>query len=278
MVVCFASSVFDHLYRKSGCTAADVAALRKAVYSRTLSIPLGMHNLEEILLGRRRTPQALAAQIRLVLSLSSSRVLIKPCERLLADDVRSFAATGQASSPFLRGEIQNAVSTGIGELLESDGEELGEDFVGALKEARCQKELLLAETRRLAESGELAASPFDEASFDEYLSRNAPAILQALAARAGVDEECKRRGIDALLGVKSVRMWAGGLTALAYERNVEAQPWREDDFGELMHAVAGAAAGEMFVCGDARGVAPFSRAAVHDLQVMDLQGFLSRAA
>jgi len=67
MVVYFATSVFDHLYRKIGCTAADIAELRKSVYSRSIHIPLGIHNLEEIL-TRKRTPQALAAQVRLLLS------------------------------------------------------------------------------------------------------------------------------------------------------------------------------------------------------------------
>ncbi len=277
MVACFATTVFDHLYRKSGCTAADVAALRKAVYGRSVSIPLGLHNLEEILLGRRSAPQALAAQIRLVLSLSSSRMLVKSCEQILVDDVRSFAATGHASSPFLRGETQNAVSAGIAELLESDGEELGEDFVSVLEKARRQKESLLAEARRLAQRGELAEPSSAEAGFDQHLRRNAPAVAEALAERAGVVDDCRRRGIESLLAVRSVRMWAGGLTTLAYAQNVEGQSWRADYLAELIHAAVGAAAAEVFVSGEPQLAAPFSRARPEGLRITDLRGFLASA-
>ena len=65
MLAYLASSAFGHLYRKIDCTAADIGGLRKAVYSRTVSIPLGLHNLEEIVLARQASPQATAARLRL---------------------------------------------------------------------------------------------------------------------------------------------------------------------------------------------------------------------
>jgi hypothetical protein len=109
MVAYLATSAFGHLYRKIDCTAADIGALRKAIYSRTVSIPLGLHNLEEIILARPVSPQALAAQLRLVLSISNWRALLKPCGQLLIDDLRVFASGEEPASPFLRGTMQNAV-------------------------------------------------------------------------------------------------------------------------------------------------------------------------
>jgi hypothetical protein len=117
MLAYLASSAFGHLYRKIDCTAADIGGLRKAVYSRTVSIPLGLHNLEEIVLARQASPQATAARLRLLLSISNWRVLLKPCGQLLADDLRAFAANAAPSGPFLRGAMQNAVTTGISEFL-----------------------------------------------------------------------------------------------------------------------------------------------------------------
>jgi hypothetical protein len=118
MVAYLASSAFGHLYRKLDCAAADIGALRKAIYSRTVSIPLGLHNLEEIVLARQASPQAMAAQLRLLLSISNWRVLLKPCGQLLGDDLRAFAASSDPARPSLHGAMQNAVTTGISELLE----------------------------------------------------------------------------------------------------------------------------------------------------------------
>ena len=123
MVAYLATSAFGYLYRNIDCTAADIAALRKAIYSRTVSIPLGLHNLEQIVLARGASPQAMAAQVRLLLSISNWRVLLKPCGQLLDDDLRAFVAGAPSPGAFLRGEMQNAVTTGISELLESDGED-----------------------------------------------------------------------------------------------------------------------------------------------------------
>src|SRR5579863_8810605 len=144
MIAYLATSAFDHLYRKIDCTATDVGALRKAIYGRKLSIPLGLHNLEEIVLAPAASPKAMAAKVRLLLSIGNWRVLLKPCGRLLADDLRALAADAEPPGAFLRGAMQNAVTTGISELLESDGEELNEDFTEALEEARRERETFAA--------------------------------------------------------------------------------------------------------------------------------------
>src|ERR1700758_4547042 len=144
MVAYLASSAFGHLYRKIDCTAADLGALRKAIYSRTVSIPLGLHTLEEIVLAPQASPQAMAAQIRLLLSISNWRVQVKPCGQLLGDDLRAFATGTAPARPFLHGEMQNAVTTGISELLESDGEDLNDDFAQALDEVRREREAFIA--------------------------------------------------------------------------------------------------------------------------------------
>ena len=132
MIAYFDTQTFDHIYRKIGCTSADIANLRKAIYGHRLSIRLSIHTLEEILLGRKVSPQAFAAQIKLTLSLANSRTLVKPCAQLLLDDIRAYAVRGEADRPFLRGDIQNAVADGIAALIESDGEELEDDFLAVL--------------------------------------------------------------------------------------------------------------------------------------------------
>ena len=255
MVAYLATSAFGHLYRKIDCTAADIGALRKAIYSRTISIPLGMHNLEEIVLARPASPQAMAAQLRLLLSISNWRVLLKPCGQLLGDDLRAFAAGAEPARPFLRGAMQNAVTTGISELLESDGEELNEDFAQALDEVRREREAFVAGLSEfLAECGTRFTPPPNIGAFEEYFERNAPDAAAALAERAGVGAECRRRGAEALLALKSVRMWVGAALSLACAQSLEGRPSRAEEANEVMHAVTGAAAADTFVTADARAL------------------------
>ncbi len=276
MIAYLATSAFGHLYRKINCTAADIGALRKAIYSRTVSIPLGLHNLEEIVLDRRASPQALAAQLRLLLSISSWRVLLKPCGQLLTDDLRAFAAGAEPTRPFLRGPMQNAVTTGISELLESDGEELNEDFAQALDEVRREREAFVTGLSEfLSECGTRFTLPPDTGGFEEYFERNAPDAVAALAERAGVGPECRRRGADTLLALKSARMWVGAALSLACAQSVEGRAPRAEEMNEVMHAVTGAAAAETFVTTDARALPWLGRVAIDGLRTTDLKGFLT---
>ena len=278
MVAYLATSAFGHLYRKIDCTAADIGALRKAIYSRTVSIPLGLHNLEEIVLDRRASPQALAAQLRLLLSISNWRVLLKPCGQLLADDLRAFAAGAEPARPFLRGAMQNAVTTGISELLESDGEELNEDFAQALDEVKRERETFIAGLSEfLAECGRRFKPPPKTGAFKEYFERNAPDAAAALAERAGVSAECGRRGAEALLALKSARMWVGAVLSLACAQGVEGRPSRAEEMNEVMHAVTGAAAAETFVTTDARALPWLGRVTIDGLRMTDLKTFLREA-
>jgi hypothetical protein len=275
MVAYLATSAFGHLYRKIDCTAADIGALRKAIYSRTVSIPLGLHNLEEIVLDRRSSPQALAAQLRMLLSISSWRVLLKPCGQLLADDLRAFAAAAEPARPFLRGAKQNAVTTGISELLESDGEDLNEDFAQALDEARRERKAFVAGLSEfLAECSTRFTPPSNTGAFEEYFERHAPEAAAVLAERTGVSAECGRRGAEALLALKSARMWVGAALSLACAQSVERRPSRAEEMNEVIHAVTGAAAAQTFVSTDAHALPWFSRVAIDGLRTADLKGFL----
>jgi hypothetical protein len=279
MIAYLATSAFGHLYRKIDCTAGDIGALRKAIYSRTVSIPLGIHNLEEIVMARRASRQAMTAQIRLLLSISNWRVLLKPCGQLLADELRAFAAGEEPARPFLRGAMQNAVTTGISELLESDGEELNDDFAEALDEARRERETFVAGLEEyLAECGARLAPSANARGFEEFFERNAADAAAALAERAGVGAQCAQRGVEALLALKSARMWVGAALSLACAQGPKARPPRAETANEVLHAVTGAAAADTFVSADAHALALLGRVAIGGLRTTDLKGFLMETA
>jgi hypothetical protein len=206
MVAYFDTQAFDYIYKKIGCTSADIANLRKAIYSRQLSIRLSVHTLEEILLGRKASPQAFAAQIKLTLSLASSRTLVKGCAQLVLDDIRAYAARGEPERPFLAGDLQNVVAEGISTLIESDGEELEDDFLAVLDQARQEKRrffAMLEDTRQVVET--ITRPPGGWATFEQHFDAAALPMVERLAEQAGVTDRCRARGLNGLLEMKSVR-------------------------------------------------------------------------
>jgi len=239
------TNAFDHIYKKIGCTGTDIANLRKAIYGRQLSIRLSVHTLEEILLGRKVSPQALAAQIKLTLSLASSRTLVKSCDQLLLDDIRAYAAGGEADRPFLRGDMQNAVADGIAALIESDGEELEDDFVAVLDQSRQEKQHFFAALEQARQEAEAISSPPSGwTGFEQYFDAAALPALETLVERAGVANPCRARGLDGLLKIKSVWVSLGAVLALSYAQMTN--NWVANSI-MLHHGVSAAAVAETFV-------------------------------
>jgi len=278
MIACLSSSAFGRLYRKIDCTAADISGLRKSIYGRRVSIPLGLHNLEEIVLAQPASPQAIAARIRMLLSISSPRVLLKGCGQMISDDLRAFASGGEPPGPFARGAIQNAVNTGISELLESDGEELNEDFTAALHEIRREREAFAAGlTEFIVDCAARIPAACAAAGFEEYCRANAYAAFGKLTARAGIGAGLPRGAEDLTVAPRSVRMWTGTALSLAWAQALERGEPREEDLNEAMHAVSGAgASADLFVTAGDREARWISRIPVDGFQVLSLKDFLAR--
>jgi hypothetical protein len=277
MAVYLDTTAFDHLYRKIGCTSADIANLRKKIYGREFSIPLSIHTLEEILLDRKARPELLVARIKLTLSIGNLRRMVKPCNQLIADDLRANAATGEASHPFIGTDLQNIITTGISELIESDGEDLDEDLIDALADSRRQKEKFLAGIKAKQEDGQrAAASVADKISFSEYFDMAAPPLALEFAEDANVADECMQRGIEGLLQLRSIRMSVGATLSLIYGRVSEKGSPVIRDSGDLIHAACAAAVAETFVTDDAELRRIIGRVPLEKFELTDLPDFLAR--
>jgi hypothetical protein len=279
MIAYLDTNVFDSLYKRIGCTSANIADLRKAIYGRGLSMPIGVQVLEEILLNRRASPQELVARVKLTLSLASIRRMVKPCDQLIADDIRSYAASGRAERPLVGVELQNAITQGIAELIESDGEEFSEEIAEALEETRRRKRrflqgMMISQQQLTALVETLPAG----LSFDDCFELTAAPIAASYAQRAGVLEVCRERGIEGLLEIKSLRAAVGislsFIYALTYERTVLTTL----DAADFLHAPSAAASAEIFVTNDPRVRAVVERVALDDLRVMSLTEFLTECS
>jgi hypothetical protein len=276
MIAYLDTNAFDHLYKRIGCTSADIAELRKAIYGRGLSMPIGIHVLEEILLNRRSSPQELAARVKLTLSLASIRRMVKPCDQLIADDIRSYAAAGQADRPLVGVQIQNAITQGIAELIESDGEDFSEEIAEALEDTRQRKERFLQGMRVAQQQlAALVETLPARINFADYFQRAAGATAERFAHRAGVLDACRERGIPGLLKLRSVRAAVGIALSFAYGQTFEGWADASGDSINLLHVPSAAATAEIFVTNDSRLRAAIERVALDDLRVMNLAEFLA---
>ncbi len=272
------SNVFDHLYKKIGCTSTDIANLRRKIYGRELSLLLSIHTLEEILLDRRARPELMVAKTKLTLSLGNFRRMVKPCDQLLTDDIRSHAATGAAARPFIDTDLQNVMTDGIAELVESDGEELDEEMIAALADAKRRKESFRAEMRAQLECIRELAEPAGGVSFDQYFEAGSERFIKKVAERQGVLDECQRHGIDELLHIRTVRMMVGASLSFFYAWTFERQSPKLGDSIDLLHAVSAAAVAETFVTDDAQLRRLLERVPLDNFKVIDLPAFLREIA
>lgn len=275
MIAYLDSNAFDHLYKRIGCTSAHIAQLRKAIYGHGLSMPIGIHVLEEILLNKQASPQELAARVKLTLSLASIRRMVKPCDQLVADDIRSYAATGQPDRPLADTHIQNAITQGVAELIESDGEEFSEEIAEALEETEQRKQRFLQNIRDAQQQlAALVETLPARISFHDYFQRVAGATAERFAHRAGVLDACRERGIPGLLKIKSVRAAVGVALSFAYGQTFEGWPIPAEGAVDILHVPSAAATAEIFVTDDSRLRAALERVGLDDLRVMNLAEFL----
>ncbi|HEX3409183.1 MAG TPA: hypothetical protein VHS07_02830, partial [Candidatus Binataceae bacterium] len=263
MVAYLSTDCFDHLYRKIECTSADIAQLRKSVYGRGLSMPVGLQVLEELLLNRRASPQELVARVKLTLSLASIRRMVKPCDQLVADDIRSYAATGQPDRPLVSAQIQNAITQGIAELIESDGEEFSEDITEVLEHTRQSKETFLqtieASRQQIVTFADTLPSGIP---FTDFLERFATPMIERSASLAGVLDQCRERGLDTLLQIKSVRASVAVMLSVIYGEIFEGWPPTSDARASFLHVPAAAAIADVFVTDEFRLRAAVERVAL----------------
>jgi len=148
--------------------------------------------------------------------------MVKPCDQLIADDIRSYAATGQPDRPLVSVQTQNAITQGVAELIESDGEEFSEEIADALEETRHRKERFF-QGMRVAQQ-QLAAMVETlpaRVSFADYFQRTAGATVERFAHRAGVLDACRERGIAGLLKIRSVGAAVGIALSFAYGQTFE---------------------------------------------------------
>lgn len=262
---------FDHLYKKIGCTGADIANLRKRIYGRELSIPLSVHHLEELMLDRQARPELRVARVKLMLSIGNFRRMAKPCAQMITEAMWA-RVSGEAARPLIGADVQNLVSEGLSDLIESDGEELNEDLMALLEESRGQREQFVSGFRETI--AEIARGTAGESSVSGYTDSYAPVIIERLARNARIATTLATEYQAELAQSRSLRAYIVAAEEYSVKLRLGAAV---SDYTGIVHAISAAEIAEVLVSADGA-----LRAALGErlapLAMLDLPAFLRHTA
>lgn len=275
-LVYFDINVFEHM-RRGIVSPEEVERVREARHDGKIAIILSYLNLEETL-GMLDTapPQEALEQLQFILDLVDWRRIVKPPYDFLADSIRSYAHGEPDPDPFA--PVNSELKQALQNLTDPSPENLGE-LHRIAAQARAQKERFgenmgaasvalapnVAELRR-----ELHGKRPD---FEEFCRLLELRCAESYAARVGVLQECSNRGIDGLLGIRSVRMAARASASLLYAYDFERKSEDPSDSRDLLHAVM-ATAGEKLVTQDGGLRARLAQIQIQNFRVLDMAGFV----
>lgn len=197
--------------------------------------------------------------------------MIKPHEELLRDDILAYAKGIPPPEPFTT-EFTNLVQ---------DLNPQGPDLTGRLAVVeqiqRAKIEVhaeLWGATRNDSAYFKLrpkSARP----KFEEYYSDYSEQVAADLAQAVGVLAECKAKGLDGLLEVRSVQLCVGAQLSLSFAQTREGQSVSQGDWHDMQHAVLASAA-DAFVTEDHKLAKNLNRIGIADFKVINLGTLLQR--
>ena len=213
----------------------------------------------------------------MIFGLVEKRRMIKPPAYLLKEAVHSYAFDRRLPDTLTRTPriledflIRGKVSPTLREVVEAvvtQGSKFADDFTQTFSEAR-----------RVGEERNVG-TPDD---FEEFWSGvAAPVIVQGLAEQHGVYDRCAERGLEGLLEVKTVRLYATYYAAWVFakwfgEQGVPGKV-KSSERGDFFHSVQSAAA-DVFVTRDARLARWLKLIPVENFEVISLDQLIERLA
>jgi hypothetical protein len=275
----FDTNPFDNLLKLNRLAATDLAELRSAIRRQQLAVVSNVLNLQETIDAlHSNTPEVIVPQLDLIASLIDWGRFVKPSDWLLRDDIKHFAWCGEPSSPFLRESVVEIVRDAVADIVR--GRLPIDDFDDVVRKSAWQKTAFAlglesdnAEAasmmERLREDGLLP-------EFNDVFAIAAQDFAYHIAAKVGYAEECKGRGLDQLLSVRSVRMAVGSGLSVIYHRAFENKKLKRPlgTSRDLQHVVCAAAAADVFVTHDRELSSLVSRVPLRGFRVLTVSELL----
>jgi hypothetical protein len=255
----FDRNVFHHIRARSGITDDDARTLKNAVAAGRIAILLSVTLIEETLPVLKASPETAEAEKQLVIDLTDPKKVIKPHAELLRDDVVAYAKGEARPSPF------TTEFPGFLQFLTPRRADLP-GLLGVVRDTQKQKLETQANFRRAKDSDSQYFKTRHKGprpSFREYLDRHSLEMAKKLAGRFAVSHECRNRGFDGLLQIRSVKLYIGSGLSHAYAQIFEGRAPKPGDSRDLHHAVLASAA-DSFVTQDTEFARILNRLQVED--------------
>lgn len=268
------TNVFDHIHKGIGFTEAEQAILRSAADAGEISILLSYLNIEEALSALKSCPDTGIEEIRLILDLADWQRPIKRAKILLSDDMRCYARGEALSEPFIT--LSPEMESNLRELVNPNQHDIKNKMLQFLKEIRQQKEgfksgMSVIRNNWIMDVKKLKGK---RPSFEEFWKRYAEDLTECFAERAGVLDACKKRSINGLLRVRSVRLCVGVNLSLIYAQHFEGHTPDIGDSRDIHHAILASAA-DTFVTQDRKFAGLLTRIPIENFEIMNLRDLIT---
>jgi len=252
MVAYFDTNVFDNLIKKTnGVTDADEEQLRAGVSSGRITVVVSHTNIRETISALDSRPDIAREQLDLIAKLADWDRFVRLHSIILEDDVRHFAFNGErANTPFEKGashilsKVRLVVEGRIG----------FNELEAVIAEDREQKRLFLDGVKRsnaeIATELENFRQVHGIPSFGDFLADGMGAQVRAFVESFDVAEECKRRGLDKLSNIPSIRALVGLGMSFMYRTTVEKKSPKSSTSRDIHHVVCAAASADVFITHD----------------------------
>ena len=252
VVAYFDTNVFDNLIKKTnGVTDADEEQLRACVSSGRITVVVGHTNIRETISALDSRPDIAREQLDLIAKLADWDRFVRLHSIILEDDVRHFAFNGErANTPFEKGASQVLSKV----RLVVEGRIGFKELEAVIAEDREQKKVFLDGVKRSNAEIATELENFRKArgipSFADFLADGMGAQVLTFVESFDVAEECKRRGLDKLSSIPSIRTLVGLGMSFMYRTTVEKKSPKSSTSRDIHHAVCAAAAADVFITHD----------------------------
>jgi len=270
--VYFDTSTYDHLYKykRHGISESDFTTLVSAAKTRKISVLPSITNVEETLGMLASRPDFAIAELRFILDLADRKKLLKPPHLLLSDDIKSYARSGLASEPFL----QDPVIESCLHMLQTPTQKDKNEVSRVMEATQKSKETFKADMEEIRQKIQPEAKKLEGqcSDFDDCWERLADKVAEDFAERVGVLDACRKRGIEGLLELRSMRLAVGVNLSLMYAMIFEKRTSHLGDSRDIHHAILASAADE-FVTQDTGLRRLLSRIRIENFRVKSLNDF-----
>jgi len=220
----FDTNPFDNLLKLNPQTVTDLAELRSAIQTQRLAVVSNILNIQETIDAlHSKTPEVVVPQLDLIASLIDWSRFVKPSDWLLTDDIRHFAWCGEPSSPFLPDNVVGAVRGAVMDIIR--GRMPSADLDDVVRENSRQKAAFAVGLENdNTQTASMMEQLHKEGLFPEFADIfpiAAQDFAYHVAAKVDRAQECKGRGLEQFLSVRSVRMAVGLGLSVIYRRAFE---------------------------------------------------------